>query len=133
MVLDTNVLLAGLATHGLCEGIVTLCFQNHSVILSEYILQELVEHYVGKFNASAEQAAVVAEVLRKNSELVVPAPVPADAFEDADDLPVLGTAVAGQSDCLVTGDKKLLSLSQYQGIPIFSPRNFYDQEKIQTG
>ena len=126
VVLDTNVLLAGIATHGLCEGIVTLCFRDHSVVLSEHILNEVAEHYVGKFKASGEQAAAVVETLRKHSDVVVPTPVPIDAFEDADDLPVLGTVVSGQVDCLVTGDKKLLGLGDYQGIPILSPRMFYD-------
>jgi len=126
VVLDTNVLLAGIATHGLCEGILALSFHDHTVVLSEHILDEVTEHYVGKFKASDKQAVAVVEVLRKNSNMVVPAAVTADAFEDADDLPVLGTAVAGQADCLVTGDKKLLALGDYQGIPLLSPRDFYD-------
>ena len=59
--------------------------------------------------------------------MVDPAPVSPDAFADADDLPVLGTAVAAQADCLITGDKKLLALGDYQGIPILSPREFYER------
>jgi predicted nucleic acid-binding protein len=38
VVLDTNVLLAAIATHGLCQALVTLVFRDHAVILSEYIL-----------------------------------------------------------------------------------------------
>jgi len=127
VVLDTNVLLAGVATHGICEGLLALSFRDHSVVLSEHILNELAEHYVGKFQATGEQAAVVVETLRKHGEIVVPAPVSPDAFGDVDDLPVLGTAVAGQADCLITGDKKLLELGNHQGIPILSPREFYDR------
>ncbi len=126
VVLDTNVLLAGIATHGLCAGILALSFHDHTVVLSEHILDEVTEHYVGKFKASDKQAATVIEVLRRHSNMVVPAAVTADAFEDADDLPVLGTAIAGQADCLVTGDKKLLALGDYQGIAILLPRDFYN-------
>jgi predicted nucleic acid-binding protein len=43
---------------------------------------------------------------------------------------VLGTAVAGQADYLVTGDKQLLELGNYQGIPILSPREFYDRVRV---
>jgi putative PIN family toxin of toxin-antitoxin system len=121
------VLLAGVATHGLCEGLLALAYRDHSVVLSEHILNELAEHYVGKFRASAEQAAVVVETLRKHSEIVDPAPVSQDAFDDLDDLPVLGTAVAGRADALITGDKELLELGNYQGIPILSPREFYER------
>ena len=127
VVLDPNVLLAGVATHGICEGLLALAFRDHSVVLSEHILNELAEHYVGKFKATRQQAALVVDTLRKHSEIVVPAPVSPDAFRDADDLPVLGTAVAGQADGLITGDKKLLKLDNYQGIPILSLREFYDR------
>ncbi|MCI0334149.1 MAG: putative toxin-antitoxin system toxin component, PIN family [Planctomycetes bacterium] len=125
MVLDTNVLLAGVASHGICEGLVALCFRDHSVVLSEYILNEFAEHYVGKFKATDRQAAAVVETLRQLGDTVSPASVPSDAFADSDDLPILGTVVAGQAECLVTGDKKLLALGDYQGTPILSPREFY--------
>jgi putative PIN family toxin of toxin-antitoxin system len=131
IVLDTNVLLAGVATHGICEGLLTLCLRDHEVILSEHILGELAEHYVGKFKATNEQADVVADLLRQQCEVIAPADVPGGAFEDADDLPILGTAAAGRADCLVTGDKRLLALGDYQGIPLLSPRELYD--RLQSG
>jgi predicted nucleic acid-binding protein len=31
---------------------------------------------------------------------------------------------------LVTGDKKLLSLGNYQGVPILSPRDFYERVRL---
>ena len=125
--LDTNVLLAGIATHGICEGLLAISFRDHTVVLSEHILDEIAEHYVGKFQATNEQASLVVDTLRRQSTIVVPASVPMDAFRDADDLPVLGTAVAGRVDCLVTGDRQLLELGSYEGIPIISPREFYDR------
>ena len=39
----------------------------------------------------------------------------------------IGTAVAGQADCLVTGDRALQALGSYQNIPVLSPRAFYDR------
>lgn len=126
VVLDTNVLLAGIATHGICEGLLALCFRDHSVVLSDHILDELAEHYVGRFKASHDQAALVVDTLRKQSENVVPAPVAEDVIRDTDDLPVLGTALAGRADYLVTGDKQLQALGNHQGILILSPREFYD-------
>ena len=110
----------------MCEGLLTLCYRDHTVVLSEHILGELHEHYVGKFKATDEQAALVVGALRKRSEVVVPVAIPSAAFMDADDLPVLGTAIPGQVDYLVTGDKQLQELGQYQKIPIVSPRQFYE-------
>ena len=127
VVLDTNVLLAGLATHGLCEALVMLSFRDHEVVLSEHILSEVAKHYVGKLKATAEQADHVVAVLRSQGELIEPVAVPAEACDDADDLPVLGTALAANAECLVTGDQGLLKLASYEGIPILSPRAFYDR------
>jgi putative PIN family toxin of toxin-antitoxin system len=126
-VLDTNVLLAGIATHGICEGLLAICFRDHSVVLSDYILNELAEHYVGKFQATNQQAAVVVAAFRKQSEIIVPTPIAPEAFADADDLPVLAAAVAGLAEFLVTGDKQLAELGEYQGIAILSLREFYDR------
>ena len=127
VVLDTDVLLAGVATHGICEGLLAICFRDHSVVLSDHILSELAEHYVGKFKATSEQAAIVVDTLRKQCEVVEPAPVPIEAFADIDDLPILGTALAGQAEFLITGDRPLVELGDYQGVTILSPREFYDR------
>ena len=130
LVLDTNVLLAGIATHGICEGVVAISYRDHSVVLSEYILAELREHYIGKFKATDEQATTVVSTLRTQSKIVVPAPVSAEVFGDADDLPVLGTAVSGHAEYLITGDKQLQELKEYQGVRIVSPRELYDLLRI---
>jgi predicted nucleic acid-binding protein len=45
---------------------------------------------------------------------------------DPDDDWVLATAVAGEADVIVTGDKDLLVLKRYQGIPIVTPRGFLE-------
>lgn len=54
-----------------------------------------------------------------------PAGVDPAACRDPDDLPVLGAAVAGRADLLVTGDKDLLDLHRHEGIPIVTPRECY--------
>ena len=52
IVLDTNVLLAGMATHGLCETLIVIAFRDHEVVVSDHILSEVAEHYVDKFKAT---------------------------------------------------------------------------------
>jgi hypothetical protein len=37
--------------------------------------------------------------------------------------------IAAAVECLVTGDAALLAIGQYAGIPIHSPRQFYEQLK----
>jgi len=122
VVLDTNVLLAGLATHGLCEALLKIVYRDHTVILSEHILDEVSRHFSGKFKATKAQTESVVGFLRSSSEIAEPAAVPRGTLRDKDDLPVLGTAVAGDASCLVTGDQELLALGRFQGVDILSPR-----------
>ena len=127
LVLDTNVILAGFATHGLFEALLTLVYRDHVVILSKHILDEVSRHYRGKFKATKLQADTAVAFLRSSSEIVVPAAVPPGTVSDQDDLPVLGTAIADDASCLVTGDQELLDVGSFAGIAILSPRAFYDR------
>lgn len=44
--------------------------------------------------------------------------------QDPDDDKYLAAALGGRANCVVTGDHGLLSLSQYEGILIVTPRTF---------
>jgi predicted nucleic acid-binding protein len=65
-------------------------------------------------------------VLRANGEIVEPVTVPLGTVRDKDDLPVLGTAVAGSAAVLVTGDQEFL-LGLFRGVAILSPRDFSER------
>lgn len=129
VVLDTNVLLSAAFFPGVCEKLLAHCFLTPSVqlVLSEHILSEFVEHGLGKLHGTTDRIDPAIAELRQRCRIVTPSAVPADTIGDADDLPVLGTAIAGQADCLVTGDKELLHLGSFHSIAILSPRAFYDR------
>ena len=127
VVLDTNVLLAALATRGLCEAVFEACLASHEIVLSEHILGELRRHLRGKFRMPARQADAILAFLREQATVVSPAKVEAGACRDRTDLAVLGTALAAGADCLVTGDRDLLALKTFHGIPVLSPRAFHDR------
>ena len=55
-----------------------------------------------------------------------PVPLASELCRDPDDVKVLGLAVSASADCIVTGDKDLLILKEFQGIPILTPRSFSD-------
>ena len=127
VVLDTNVLVGAIGFGGICRAIMDVCIDSHELILSEHILAEVRRHLRGKLNHLPSLADRHVSLLREAAEIVTPTAVPADACRDADDLPVLGTLVAGGADCLVTGDKDLLSLREFSGRPILSPRKFWQR------
>ena len=129
VVFDTNVLLAGVFTRGVCEALLDTCLggEEPTVIASEHILGEFLRQGESKFGAPAKEVQLAVEVLRAQVELVEPAPVAAGACRDPDDLPVLGTLLAARADCLVSVDQDLLGLKEFGGVPIFSPRAFHDR------
>lgn len=45
---------------------------------------------------------------------------------DGDDDKVLETALTGNADCLVTGDRDLLDMSPFHGIPVLTPADFLE-------
>jgi uncharacterized protein len=127
LVFDTNVLLAAYATRGLCFELLEICHDQHRLVLSDAIIAEFRRILIDKFDANPDRAAGIITRLLAMAHLIEPAPVPSDACRDADDLPVLGTAVAGQAAALVTGDRDLLELESYAGIPIITPRQCFDR------
>lgn len=118
VVLDTNVILSGLAYPGSAPGKIMQAWRTGAieVFLSDFILEELrrvlprLRHRHGLDNQEIDD---LVDILSFQAERVKPHVVAADAIRDIDDLPVLGTFLAAQdmfaADYLVTGDKDLLS------------------------
>ena len=129
VVLDSNVLLAAFGTRGLCEAVTAACLESHEVIVSEHILEEVSRGLTEKFKVPPHQVKANIAFLREHCRTVKPAHVPSQACRDAKDLAVLGTALAAQAHCLVSGDQDLFVLRQFKEIPILSPRAFYDMLK----
>ena len=136
VVLDTNLLLAAFATHGLCENVLSVCLMDHRLVLSEHILSELQGHLTGKFKLPEQHAEDIVVLLRDQATMVEPVDVPNEACRDRDDLPVPllpvpCTALAGEANYLVSGDKDLLDLKTISSTAILDPRSFH--EAIQHG
>ncbi len=64
------------------------------------------------------------EILTSATKLVEPALLTESICRDADDDMVLATALTGNADCIVTGDKDLTDLKSFQQIPILKPSEF---------
>jgi uncharacterized protein len=128
LVLDTNVLIAAFVARGTCAELLEHAVSNHTVVCSAYILDELKRTLVEKFDVSVSDAKHAVALLRERFQMVVPADVPKGTCPDEDDLPILGTAVAGGCACAITGDRELLALGRYQEVLILSPAEFWRKE-----
>ncbi|HEX3357852.1 MAG TPA: putative toxin-antitoxin system toxin component, PIN family [Tepidisphaeraceae bacterium] len=128
IVFDTNVLLSVLFTRGVCEALLDACLDNetHALFVSEIILSEFEEHATKQFHVPPEKVRRAIALFREHMTIVPPSKVAKDACRDANDLAILGTLLAAGADVLVTGDKDLLSLQQFDGRPIITPRHCFD-------
>jgi uncharacterized protein len=130
VVLDTNVLIAALIARGVCHELLEHCVLRHVLFTSEFILEETQEKLIEKFAYSAELAAEAIGILRTRMRVVTPSKLESQVCRDPDDDNILAAAVSGICDCIITGDKDLLVLKQYEGVDIFTPRDFLDNERI---
>ena len=126
VLLDTNVLFAAFVTHGVCAGLFEECLLQAEIVVSNHILTELAEKLVSKGKFTKGEARQVVRAVRKDAELVSPAPLAKPICRDTDDDWVLATAAAGRVDVIVTGDKDLLVLKRFRSIPIVTPRGFLE-------
>ena len=126
VVLDANVLLSAFVFGGVSREVYDHCVAVSTLLMSEHIMDEFRRHLLGKFEYSTAEADARVDLLRCTAVFVEPDEVPVSSCRDPDDLPVLGTASAGEADALVSGDKDLLVLSSFRGIPIVTPRRFLE-------
>jgi len=131
IVLDTNVLIAALIARGVCHELLEHCVLRHTVLTSEFILNEVEEKLIHKFGYSPEVAAEAIGVLRSRMEVVAPSSLKSPVCRDPDDDNILAAAVTGNCECIITGDKDLLVLKRYEGVDVYSPRDFLTHERAE--
>lgn len=130
MVLDTNVLVSGLAYPSSVPGRIVGAWRQGGldIVLSRYILDELsrvLPRLNHRLNWQDADFADFLDILAVTTDLVDPSPVSDERLRDIADRPVLGTLIAAQADYLVTGDRDLLALAEHY--PILSPAAFWDR------
>ena len=126
IVLDANVIIAAFATRGLCESIMEVCLSDHEIVLSDDLFKEILRNLRDKIKLPKDIVHNIGEFLRDHSTFSIPVPLPSDVCRDPDDIKILGLGVATNADYIVTGDKDLLVLKRFQGIPVLNPRSFSD-------
>ncbi len=126
VLLDANVIVAAFAAHGLCEAVFEVCLDAHDLLLSAELLDEVSKNLRKKIKLPDATVASILHLLHENSELHSPHHVPAKACRDPKDLHILGLAESGGADCIVTGDKDLLTLRKFKSCKILTPRQFSD-------
>jgi putative PIN family toxin of toxin-antitoxin system len=132
VVLDTNVLLSGIAYPASVPGKILAAWRHGSVevLVSDYILDELrrvLPRLAHRHGLSASEIDDLVDALSIEAEVIEPATGSTSDLRDPKDEDVLGTLIAGlqtsAADYLITGDKDLLALADRH--PILSPADFW--------
>lgn len=132
VVLDTNVLLSGIAYPASVPGRIMAAWRHGSVdvLLFAYILDELrrvLPRLTQRHGLTAAEIEDLVDALSIKAEVIEPLPVAEPDLRDVDDQPVLGTLLAAlresKADYLITGDKDLLVMAERY--PIVSPASVW--------
>lgn len=117
VVLDTNVYYSALhSPAGPLEVLLAAGVRDrqYHLIVSRFILHELHENLMEKFLWEESRALSAIKQIVHAAELVHPQTVPAVIADDPDDDSILACAVAGHADPIVSGDRHLLRLKEYE-------------------
>jgi putative PIN family toxin of toxin-antitoxin system len=132
VVADTNVFISALMFGGLPGTFLDLALlQSFLLVTSPALLDELDEKLRLKFGLSPNDADLVRAQLQSSAVVVKPTVILAVIKDDPDDNRVLECAAAGEANYIVSGDRHLLQLRSYEGIPILTVRHFMDA--VETG
>ena len=134
VVLDTNVLLSGIAYPGSVPGKILTAWRHGALdlVLSDYILDELrrvLPRLSHRHGLSETEMDDLVDMLAIQADIISPAPLHDTQLRDPADQPVLGTVIQATllaaAQYLVTGDKDLLVLGDKY--PIITPAAFWEK------
>src|SRR5882757_1518590 len=98
-----------------------------AVAVSQWIVDETVRVLRDKFGWQQVDVDGVVAVIRSCTKQVTPTHALDVVPADADDNRIVECALAADSEAIVTGDKDLLRLGQYEGIKMLRVRELLEQ------
>ena len=128
ILLDTNVLIASIISHGVCFELFKYCIRNHTVIGSSYIVNEFTKNLAHKFKYAQTEVDEAMHVIFEKIKIVEPENIEIKKIKDKDDLFIVGTAIAGKCACIISGDKHLQELKKAGKVDIIKPSEFLEYE-----
>lgn len=135
IVADTNILISSIFWRGNPYRILRKCFEKKvKLIISKEILDEVGRILIRekKFKMDKDDVLLYTGILLDNSELVKIRKVNVIKRDITDNI-ILGCALAGKADYIVSGDKHLLELKEFKGIKILTAKemmNILERRRI---
>jgi putative PIN family toxin of toxin-antitoxin system len=129
VVFDTNIFVSAFATSGVQahKAIERVTLGSDRLLISKPIIDEVLGVLKRKFEHESEDVARTAVILAEMSEILA-TKQRLQLLKDDPDNRILECAVAGRADLIVTGDRELLDLKQFEGIRIVSLGSYLDMK-----
>jgi putative PIN family toxin of toxin-antitoxin system len=127
--LDTNVLVSAVTTRGLCADIFRAVLADHELVTCTKVLQEITCILHTKISAPDSLISEYLELIRQDAILAEAKEAPDVQIKDADDIEIMGAAIVGKTDVMVTGDRKLRNIKPMRKLRIVFPRAFWEELK----
>jgi len=126
IILDTNVIIAAFATHGLCHSVFELCIDRFEIYLSKKIIEEIERNLKKKLELPKKIIEDISIYLKENTIIVEVENIPKGACRDPEDDFILGLIDKIKADYLITGDEDLLTIKTYRKTKITTLRQFWE-------
>lgn len=125
VVFDTNVIISGIITEGLCSRLLRRArLREFSLMICPCIFDEIRKILKEKLKASREEILSAFDVINESiSEVFDPISIQ-PICKDKDDDRIIACALAANADYLVTGDADLLEIKRYKSLKILPPKDF---------
>lgn len=126
--LDSNVIVSGFAfRRGNPYEILSRLGRDEIVVyISPFILEEVARALRESFDTAKADIKAAVGFLRQRCHEVNPPPYASLAELSPEDNRVVDCAVDGKVDYLVTGDRAVQKISEFEGISVVSPAQFID-------
>ncbi len=127
VVFDTNIFISAFAIpQGQAEKAVLKIIEgDHVLFISRPILDEILSVLASKFHRDREAISHTAIYISSLATLVSPAKK-IHILQDEPDNRIIECALCGKANAVVTGDKAMLKLKEYEGIRIMSLREYLE-------
>ena len=102
-----------------------------------YITKDIIEEiedviYSEKFKADKNEIERFIKVIKKTSKLITPSTIIDNVCRDKDDNKILSCAISANADFIITGDKDLLVLKEFNNIKILTSKEYLEYMNLNT-
>jgi putative PIN family toxin of toxin-antitoxin system len=127
VVFDTNIYVSAFAIPGgqAEAALLKALAGDTQLVVSRAIIHELLDVLARKFGPDPEELAHIAVFLAELADVVRPRRKLGVLRDDVDNR-ILECALASHADGIVTGDRAILELGEYQGVRIVTLREFLE-------